>query len=151
MKTVINDAAFLKKGFTISIDKELLDFEMIFNYLSKESYWSKGITAEKVRVSIESSLCFGIYDGGKQVGFARVITDNATFAYLCDVFILGGYRGNGLSKWMIQTVLAHPNLRGVRRWLLATADAHGLYNQFGFIPLASPERWMGIYTAYKTD
>jgi len=151
MKTVINDTSFLKKGFTISTDKSLLDFNMIFGYLNGESYWSKGIPAEKVRTSIENSLCFGIYRDGKQVGFARVVTDNAIFAYLCDVFIVADYRGSGLSKWMIQTVLAHPDLQGLRRWLLATADAHGLYNQFGFIPLTSPERWMGIYTPYKTD
>jgi len=151
MHTVINDAVFLKKGFTISTDKDLLDFAMIFNYLHKESYWSKNIPAEKVLTSIENSLCFGIYIDGKQVGFARVITDKAIFAYLCDVFVLEEYRRLGLSKWLLQTILAHPDLLELRRWLLATADAHGLYNKFGFIPLTSPERWMGIYTPFKTD
>jgi GNAT superfamily N-acetyltransferase len=151
MHTVINDEAFLKKGFKISADKSLLDFYMIYTYLSEESYWSKGIPVEKVKESIESSMCFGIYKDDKQIGFARVITDKAIFAYLCDVFILEDYRGLGLSKWLLQTILSHPDLQGLRRWLLATADAQGLYNQFGFLPINNPERWMGIYTPFKTD
>jgi len=151
MHTVINDDTFLKKGFKISTDKSLLDFDMIYNYLSKESYWSKGIPVEKVNESIESSMCFGIYKGDKQVGFARVITDKAIFAYLCDVFILEDFRRLGLSKWLMQTILSHPDLQGLRRWLLATADAHGLYNQFGFTTINNPERWLGIYTPFKTD
>lgn len=151
MHTVINDEAFLKKGFKISTDKSLLDFDMIYNYLSKESYWSRGIPVEKVKESIESSMCFGIYKDDKQVGFARVITDKAIFAYLCDVFILEDFRRLGLSKWLMQTILSHPDLQGLRRWLLATADAHGLYNQFGFTTINNPERWLGIYTPFKTD
>ncbi|SDS94788.1 N-acetylglutamate synthase, GNAT family [Mucilaginibacter mallensis] len=151
MHTVINDEAFLKKGFKISTDKSLLDFDMIYNYLSKESYWSKGIPVEKVKESIESSMCFGIYKDDKQIGFARVITDKAIFAYLCDVFILEDFRRLGLSKWLMQTILSHPDLQGLRRWLLATADAHGLYNQFGFTTINNPERWLGIYTPFKTD
>jgi len=151
MHTVINDEAFLKKGFKISTDKSLLDFDIIYNYLSKESYWSKGIPVEKVKESIESSMCFGIYKDDKQIGFARVITDKAIFAYLCDVFILEDFRRLGLSKWLMQTILSHPDLQGLRRWLLATADAHGLYNQFGFTTINNPERWLGIYTPFKTD
>jgi GNAT superfamily N-acetyltransferase len=151
MRVIINDDAFLKKGYTISTDKSLLDVSMIYSYLSQESYWSKGISRETVERSIENSMCFGIYKDGHQVGFARVTSDKATFAYLADVFVTGGFRGLGLSKWLVQTILAHPDLQGLRRWLLATADAHGLYSQFGFLPLTSPERWMGIYTPYKQD
>jgi GNAT superfamily N-acetyltransferase len=151
MRTLINDDAFLKKGFSISTDRSLLDIDMIYHYLSDESYWSKGIPRERVIASIENSLCFGIYKGDKQVGFARLITDKATFAYLCDVFVLDSYRKLGLSKWLVQTILSQPDLQGLRRWLLATADAHRLYNQFGFLPLTSPERWMGIYTPFKKD
>ena len=147
----MNDESFAKKGFTISTDKDLLDLEMIYNYLSKESYWSKGIAVERVHTSIANSLCFGVYADGKQVGFARVITDKASFAYLCDVFVLDSYRGAGLSKWLLQTILAHSELQGLKRWVLATADAHGLYKQFGFGPLTKPENWMDIYTPFKTD
>ena len=151
MRTVINDDVFIKKGFTISTDKDLLDMDMIYHYLHDESYWSKGIAVEKVQASVQNSICFGIYKDGKQVGFARVISDQAIFAYLCDVFILDEYRGLGLSKWLLQTILAYPDLQGLRRWLLATADAHSLYKQFGFEPINSPDRWMGIYTPFKTD
>ena len=151
MRVIINDNAYLKKGFIISTDKSLLDVDMIYAYLSKESYWAKNIAEEKVKHSIENSMCFGIYKDGHQVGFARVVSDKATFAYLADVFIVGGFRGLGLSKWLVQTILAQPDLQGLRRWLLATADAHKLYNQFGFLPLTSPERWMGIYTPYQEE
>jgi len=151
MRTIMNEASFIAKGFKISTDKKLLDIDMIYQYLNKESYWAKGISFDKVQTSINNSICFGIYKDDKQVGFARVVTDKAVFAYLCDVFILDEYRRIGLSKWLIQTVLAHEELQGLRRWLLATADAHGLYNKFGFIPITSPERWMGIYTPYKQD
>jgi N-acetylglutamate synthase-like GNAT family acetyltransferase len=151
MRILINDGAYLKKGFKIETDKELLDVDMIYNYLSNESYWSKGITLDRVQRSIDNSMCFGVYKEDKQIGFARLITDKATFAYLCDVFILTEYRKLGISKWLVQTILAQPDLQGLRRWLLATADAHRLYSQFGFIPLTSPERWMGIYTPFKQD
>lgn len=148
MRTIINDNNFLKKGYTISTDNDLLEVDMIFNYLSNESYWSKGISRDKVISSIKNSMCFGVYHHNKQAGFGRVITDKATFAYLCDVFILDDYRGAGLSKWLLQTILAHPEVQGLRRWLLATADAHGLYKQFGFTVINNPDRWMGIYTPY---
>jgi GNAT superfamily N-acetyltransferase len=147
----MNDTSFISKGFSISTDKALLDREMIYNYLDTESYWAKGIPKQKVLNAIDNSMCFGVYKDSRQVGYARVITDKAVFAYLCDVFILGEFRKLGLSKWLIQTILAHPELQGLRRWLLATDDAHGLYNQFGFVPLTTPEKWMGIYTPYKKD
>lgn len=151
MFTVINDDALLKKGFTISTDQDLLDLNVIHSYLCNESYWSKGITKDKVQRSIENSMCFGVYKDGKQVGLARVITDKAIFAYLCDVFILNEHRGNGLSKWLLQTILAHPELQGLKRWTLSTLDAHGLYKQFGFIPLSNPDNWMNIFTSIKND
>ena len=147
----MNDESFAKKGFTISTDKDLLDLEMIYNYLSKESYLSKGIAVERVHTSIANSMCFGVYADGKQVGFARVVTDKAIFAYLCDVFVLDSHRGLGLSKWLLQTILAYPELQGLKRWVLATADAHGLYKQFGFGPLSKPDNWMDIYTPFKID
>jgi len=149
MHTIINDEAFLKKGFKISTDKNLLDFKLIYNYLDKESYWAQGIQTETLKNAIASSLCFGVYDYNKQVGFARVITDNATFAYICDVFVMTDYRRLGLSKWLIQTIVNYPGLQGLRRWSLATADAHGLYRQFGFNELSKPQNWMEIYTPYK--
>lgn len=147
-KIIMNDDTFIKKGFTISTNQTLLDFDVIYNYLNKESYWAKGIPAEKLRTSIANSMCFGIYHQQKQIGFARVITDKAVFAYLADVFILTEFRGQGLSKWLIQTILAHVDLQDLRRWSLATADAQGLYAQFGFSPITYPERWMTIYTPY---
>jgi GNAT superfamily N-acetyltransferase len=151
MKVFVNDKALLDKGFSISTDSSLLDFEVIYNYLDKDSYWAKGIPAEKLRAAISNSLCFGVYYQKKQAGFARVVTDKATFAYICDVFILPEFRGKSLSKWLIQTILAHSGLQGLRRWSLATADAHGLYSQFGFEPLTMPERWMAIFTPYQSQ
>ncbi len=132
----------INEAYTISTDKSLLDVSMIFNYLSKESYWAKGISENVVRRSIEHSLCFGVYIENKQVGFARIISDYATYAYLADVFLLAEYRGMGLSKRLMEMIVDYPDLRGLRRWVLATADAHGLYARYGFTPLAKPERWM---------
>ncbi|MES2277442.1 MAG: GNAT family N-acetyltransferase [Bacteroidota bacterium] len=151
MKIIMNDAAFEKNGFHISNDPDLLDFELIYHYLDQESYWAKGIPADKLRNAIKGSLCFGIYYQDKQAGFARVVTDKATFAYICDVFVLDNYRGQGLSKWLMQTIKAHPDLQGLRRWSLATADAQGLYQQFGFTPITKPERWMEIFSPYLTQ
>jgi GNAT superfamily N-acetyltransferase len=134
--------------FCISTDKSKLDIMTIHEYLSKESYWAKNIPVETVKKSIEGSLCFGLYvtenSIAKQVGFARVITDCVTFAYLADVFVLEKYRGRGLSKWLMKTIMVCPDLQGLRRWLLATKDAHGLYLQFGFSALDKPERIMGF-------
>ncbi len=115
---------------------------MIHAYLSESSYWAKSRSFETVRRSIENSLPFGMYRDSVQIGFARVVTDYATFAWLADVFILPEFRGHGLGKWMIGVVVAHPHLQGLRRWVLATKDAHGLYASYGFTPLQSPERFM---------
>ena len=148
MHVIVNAEAFLKKGFMISTDKSRLDFEAIYNYLAEHSYWAKGIPRERLSRAVENSICFGIYKENEQAGFARVVTDEATFAYICDVFVLPAYRGMGLSKWLIQTIVEHPELQGLRRWSLATADAHGLYSQFGFIPLTRPEVWMEKFKPY---
>ncbi|MCC8426045.1 GNAT family N-acetyltransferase [Mucilaginibacter sp. UR6-11] len=149
MKIFINDNVFLEKGFLISTDKSLLDFDVIHNYLNQDSYWAKGIPPERLRSAINNSICFGIYHHRKQAGFARVITDKATFAYIADVFVLPEFRNKGLSKWLMQTIMTQPDLQGLRRWSLATADAHGLYSQFGFTQITRPERWMEIFTPYQ--
>ena len=132
-----------RKGeYEIDTDKRRLDLRAIHRFLSQESYWAKNRTMEQTLTAIENSLCFGIYRGRGLVGFARVITDKATFAYIGDVFILEEHRGKGLSKWLMEIILAQPDLQGLRRWLLATYDAHGLYSQFYFTGLKHPERWM---------
>jgi GNAT superfamily N-acetyltransferase len=131
--------------FRISTDPALLDVPLIHDFLANQSYWAPGIPFELVRRSIANSLCFGLYDGQRQVGFARVITDGATFAYLGDVFVLEEYRGRGLGKWLIECIVGHPCLQGLRRFVLGTRDAHGLYRQFGFTSLAAPERFMEIH------
>jgi len=139
----------LKEDFIISTDKVKLDITVIHNYLSKESYWAKNIPLHVVAKSIEGSICFGIYKKQNekiQTGFARVITDKATFGYLADVFILPEYRGHGLSKWLIHEIMNHPELQDFRRWLLATKDAHGLYTRFGFKQIDNPERFMRFST-----
>lgn len=128
--------------FSISTDRDRLDVRMIHNFLSTESYWAQGRAIETVRRSIENSLPFGLYQGEQQIGFARVVTDYATFAWLADVFVLNTYRGQGLGKWLVEVILAHPELQQFRRWVLATKDAHDLYRRFGFIELKRPERWM---------
>jgi GNAT superfamily N-acetyltransferase len=128
---------------------------MVHEFLTN-SYWAKGIPVETVRLSIENSICFAVYHGRQQVGFARIISDLATFAYLADVFILSSYRGRGLSLWLMECIVGHPDLQGLRRWMLATKDAHGLYAKFGFTPVRSPETWMErhdpeIYTTKQED
>jgi ribosomal protein S18 acetylase RimI-like enzyme len=134
-----------RKGeFLISTDKGKLDLDTIYSYLS-ESYWAKGIPREVVVCSVQNSLCFGIFAGAAQIGFARVITDFATYAYLADVFVLEAYRGRGLSKWLMEYIVAHPQLQGLRRWTLATRDAHKLYEKFGFKPLAKPDNFMELH------
>lgn len=127
--------------YIISTERARIDTKAVHNFLSR-SYWAQNISVEIVRRSIENSLCFGLYEVEKQIGFARVVTDYATFAYLCDVFVIEEYRGRGLSKWLMETVLAHPELQNLRRWLLATRDAHGLYQQFGFTALDAPSVFM---------
>lgn len=133
-----------ENGFIFSDKKELLDIRAIHHYLSVESYWAKNIPFETVKRSIENSLCFGIYKNQEQVGFARWVTDKATFAWLCDVYIGENYRGQGLSKKLMSFMIFHPDLQGLRRYQLATLDAHGLYEQFGFAAIENPERQMGI-------
>jgi GNAT superfamily N-acetyltransferase len=133
-----------KRGaHTISTDPGRLDRESIHAFL-RESYWAPGIPRDVVDRSIDNALCFGIYDGERQVGFARVVTDRSTFAYLADVFVLESHRGRGLSKWLMEVIRGHPDLQGLRRWSLATRDAHGLYEQFGFRRPAHPDRLMEI-------
>ncbi|MCI0352307.1 MAG: GNAT family N-acetyltransferase [Acidobacteriales bacterium] len=130
--------------FTVSTDSKRVDLSLVHEFLTN-CYWARGIPLDVVRRSIENSLCFGVYSRSKQVGFARVITDSATFAYLADVFILPKYRGHGLSKLLMRCIMEHPELQGLRRWSLATADAHGLYSQFGFKQVTKPEMWMEIH------
>ena len=130
--------------YTISTEKPRLKIDVIDSFLSDRSYWAKSRTREQTETAIKNSICFGIYHGQDQVGFARVVSDQATFAYLGDVFILDEFRGRGLGKWLMEVVLAHPDLRGLRRWILATRDAHGLYEQFGFSELKHPSRWMEL-------
>jgi GNAT superfamily N-acetyltransferase len=131
----------VKDNFTISTDKTKLNTPYIHQFLSR-SYWAENIPVEIVHRSIEGAVCFGVYNDRCQIGFARVITDKATFGYLADVFIDEKYRGLGLSKWLMDTIMAHPDLQGFRNWQLATRDAQGLYAKFGFKPLDNPERIM---------
>jgi GNAT superfamily N-acetyltransferase len=127
--------------FSISTDPKRLDVAMIHSFLTT-SYWAEGIPMEIVKRSIERSLAFGMFKGNEQIGFARVITDYATFAYIGDVFVLEHFRGQGLGKWLMGVIVTHPELQGLRKWLLATRDAHGLYRQVGFTQLRHPERVM---------
>lgn len=138
--------------FLVSTAPQLIDLGVVHAFLSRDAYWSKDIPMDVVRRGIENCLAFGLYDTSRaragagsgaapeQIGLARVITDRATFAYLSDVFVLPAYRGRGLSKWLMEAVMAHPDLQGLRRWMLLTADAHGLYRRFGFTDPATPER-----------
>jgi GNAT superfamily N-acetyltransferase len=130
-----------KDIFTISDQPERLQFEVIVEYLAR-AYWSNQRPRAVIEKSLKHSLCFGVYENETQIGFARVVSDHATFAYLADVFILESHQGHGLGKWLVQTILEHPELQGLRRWILATRDAHGLYAQFGFEALENPERYM---------
>lgn len=128
--------------FIISTAKDLLDVDVIHRFLNEDSYWAKERSRKQTETAIGNSICFGVYDGERQIGFGRVVSDKATFAYVGDVFILDEYRGRGLSKWLMQVIVDHPDLQGLRRWVLATRDAHGLYEQFEFAPLRHPDRWM---------
>lgn len=128
--------------FVISTDRSRLDVDVIQRFLIEGSYWARDRTLDQTKTAIENSICFGVYQGDRQVGFARVVSDRATFAYLGDVFILDEFRGQGLSKWLMETIIAHPDLQGLRRWVLATRDAHSLYEKYGFHQLVHPERWM---------
>lgn len=152
--------------FLISTDPARLDLDLIYGFLTN-CYWAKGIPRDVVARSMEHSLCFGIYDeslgkyppsrkvrekggatGAMQVGFARVISDFATIAYLGDVFVVESHRGRGLGKWMMECIMQHPGLQGLRRWILLTHDAHALYSQFGFTPVKSPESYMELHNPH---
>jgi Acetyltransferase (GNAT) family. len=139
-------AAEHRDQFTVSTDPSKLDIGAIFDFLTHR-YWSEGIPREIVERAIKHSLCFGLYDAGIQIGFARVISDYATYAYLCDVYVLESYRGKGLGKWLMSCVMKHPDLQGLRRFTLLTRDAHGLYEKFGFAAAKNPSRYMEIHDA----
>jgi GNAT superfamily N-acetyltransferase len=127
--------------FTISTDPSRLDMNAVYDFLSR-SYWAKTRPRERTDLAFANSLVFGLYEGSRQIGMARVITDFSIVAYLCDVFIHEDFRGQGLGKWLMQSMFEHPDLKHIRRWLLATDDAHGLYQQFGFEQLPEVEKWM---------
>src|SRR5438105_9885885 len=131
-----------RDGLLLSTDPELLDVNVIHRFIAEESYWAPGVPREVVERAITHSLCFAVYNDGAQIAFARIVTDHATFAYLADVFVLPQHRGAGIAKWMMEAIIRHPELQGLRRWMLMTAGAHGLYAQYGFAPLKRPERAM---------
>ena len=141
------DYELTKDNFLLSTNKALIDIAAVHQYLSEESYWAKGIPIEKVIKSIDNSFCVGIYDAGKQVAFARIITDCTAFAYLCDVFVVKEYQGRGLGKWLIESIHSIPDLQGLRRWMLATRDAHGLYKLFGWVHMSEEQvpRFMQLH------
>jgi GNAT superfamily N-acetyltransferase len=137
-----------REAYLVTTDKARLDLSLVHSFL-ETSYWAGGIPAEVVRRSVENSLTFGLFRDDEQVGFARVVTDYATFAYLADVFVLEPHRGQGLGKWMMEVVFSHPELQGLRRWMLATRDAHGLYRKYEFAELEEPQIFMEKYSAYE--
>jgi GNAT superfamily N-acetyltransferase len=137
---------YRRGDFLVSSDPTRLDLDVIYDFLTN-CYWAKGIPREVVVRSIEHALCFGIYESGGQVGFARVISDFATIAYVGDVFVVESHRGRGLGKWLMECIVQHPGLQNLRRWILTTRDAHGLYSQFGFTPVKAPERFMERHQA----
>ena len=139
-----------KDHFTISTDPARLDLDAVCDFLTR-AYWALGRPRERTERAFANSLVFGLYDRTKQIGLARVVSDYAVFAYLCDVFIHEDYRAQGLGKWLIETVMSHPNLIGLRRWTLATRDAHGLYRQFGWEDLHNPEKWMEILRPFPGE
>jgi GNAT superfamily N-acetyltransferase len=132
-----------RDGFSVSTDPALLDLDAVHAFLST-SYWAEGIPRDLLARALRGSLCFGLYEGDRQVGLARAITDGATFAYLCDVYVLPGWRGRGLGTWLMECVMGHPDLQGLRRFSLVTRDAHELYRPFGFTEVRSPERHLEI-------
>ena len=141
-----------KDGYLVSTDKSKLDISAVHNFITN-CYWAEGIPLETVRKSIENSDCFGVYDSGKLVGFARVISDRATIGYLGDVFILESHRGRRLSKWLMECIMKYPDFKGFRRWILLTRDAHDLYRQYGFTGVARADRYMEIVNpdVYSVD
>lgn len=142
MEKKMETITFHKGLYTISTDKTLLDINAIHHFLSTQAYWSLNIPLEKVKKAIEYSLCFGLYKDTQQIGFARIISDFSTIAYLGDVYVINEYRNQGLAKWLIETVMQHPGLQGLRRWILLTESAHKLYRPFGWEAIAEPQKWM---------
>jgi GNAT superfamily N-acetyltransferase len=136
--------------FTISTDPARLDIDAICDFFTR-AYWTLGRPREKTERALANSLVFGVYEGEKQIGIARVVSDYSIVAYLCDVFIHEDYRAHGLGKWLMETIFSHPDLQGLRRWTLVTRDAHGLYKQYGFEPLADPNGWMEILNPYPGE
>lgn len=136
--------------FTISTDPNRLDVDAICEFL-KRAYWANTRPRERTERAIKNSLVFGVYDGEKQIGMARVVSDFSIFAYLCDVFIDEDYRAHGLGKWLIETIMEHPDLKEMRRWVLVTSDAHGLYKQYGFTNIEDPEHWMQLFKRFPEE
>jgi N-acetylglutamate synthase-like GNAT family acetyltransferase len=130
-----------RDNFTISTDPARLDIDVICDFLTR-AYWANTRPRERTKRALQNSLVFGVYDDDEQIGLARVVSDYSIFAYLCDVFIHEDYRARGLGKWLIQTIMEHPDLKDIRRWVLVTNDAHELYKQFGFTSIEDPEHWM---------
>ena len=140
--------------YVVSSDSKHVDRELVWRFLHDEAYWSLGVPRDIVEQAIDGSICFSAFagdpdSGAPQVGFARVVTDKATFAWLCDVFVLPEHRGKGIAKLLMDAVMSHPDLHGLRNVMLATRDAHGLYSRYGFVPLAEPARWMAISRPYR--
>ena len=133
-----------RDGYVISDDPARLDRDLIHRFLSEESYWAPGIPRDVVERALDNSICFGVYADGEQVAFARAVTDQATFGYLADVFVVEAHRGHGLGQWLVEAVLEHPDLQGLRQFILGTWDAHGLYERYGWRPLERVERFMSI-------
>jgi len=138
------------ENYLISTDPALLDVDVICDFLTR-AYWSQGRPRELTERALGNSLVFGLYDGSRQIGLARVISDYSIFAYLCDVFIHEDYRGQGLGKWLIKTILSYPDLSDIRRWVLVTNDAHGLYKQYGFTSIEDPEHWMQMLKSFAGE
>lgn len=132
----------VRERYTLTTDRSRFDVDAIHAFLSEEAYWCLGRPRPVLEKAMDNSLCFGLLEGHMQIGFMRAVTDRATFAWLCDVYILPAWRGRGLARWMLNAALEHEDLRGLRRIVLATRDAHALYAEVGFVPLLQPERWM---------
>ena len=138
------------RQFTISTDPNRLDFDTICDFL-KRAYWADTRPRERTVRAFQNSLVFGVYDGDKQIGMARVVSDYSIFAYLCDVFIHEDYRAQGIGKWLMQTIMEHPDLKEMRRWVLVTSDAHGLYERYGFTTIEDPEHWMQLFRRFPEE
>lgn len=138
------------ENYLISTDPALLDVDALCDFLTR-AYWAQGRPRERTERALKNSLVFGVYEGSRQIGLARVISDYSIFAYLCDVFIHEDHRGHGLGKWLIETILSHPDLKDIRRWLLVTNDAHGLYKKYGFSSIEDPEHWMQMFKPFIVE